>query len=159
MPTVVEKIRAICKEKGIPISQLEKALGYANGYLNPKKAANIRLDRLAEIANYLGVSLTDIDENCTENGTIEILQSLSEEERGVLEAARGIEPVSSLYQSFFSNSQQFLFADAFVQIPLCNSRYQADVDLHQLLFSFLVALPYTVNQFQLFIQSQIALHW
>ena len=90
MPTVVEKIRAICKEKGIPISQLEKALGYANGYLNPKKAANIRLDRLAEIANYLGVSLTDIDENCTDNGTIEILQSLSEEERGLLEVARGM---------------------------------------------------------------------
>ena len=90
MPTVVEKIRAICKEKGIPISQLEKALGYANGYLNPKKAANIRLDRLAEIANYLGVSLTDIDENCTDNGTIEILQSLSDEERALLDVARGM---------------------------------------------------------------------
>lgn len=90
MPTVVEKIRAICEEKGIPVSQLEKALGYGNGYLNPKKAKKIRLDRLAEIANYLGVSLTDIDENCADNGTIEILQSLSEEERGLLEVARGM---------------------------------------------------------------------
>ena len=92
MPTVVEKIRAICKEKGIPISQLEKALGYANGYLNPKKAANIRLDRLAEIANYLGVSLTDIDENCTENGTIEMLQSLRDEDRALLQVARNMTP-------------------------------------------------------------------
>lgn len=92
MPTVVEKIRAICKEKGVPISQLEKALGYANGYLNPKKAANIRLDRLAEIANYLGVSLTDIDENCTDNGTVEMLQSLRDEDRALLQVARNMTP-------------------------------------------------------------------
>ena len=92
MPTMVEKIRAICKEKGIPVSQLEKALGYANGYLNPKKAANIRLDRLAEIANFLGVSLTDIDENFTENGTVEMLQSLRDEDRALLQVARNMTP-------------------------------------------------------------------
>ena len=56
MPTMVERVRAICKAKGIPVSQLEKDLGYANGYLNPKKAETIRKDRIAEIAQYLGVS-------------------------------------------------------------------------------------------------------
>lgn len=90
MPTMVEKIRAICKEKGIAVSRLEKDLGYANGYLNPKKAESLRKDRIVEIANYLGVSEKDIDENCTENGTFELLQSLSDEERGLLEVARGM---------------------------------------------------------------------
>ena len=53
MPSTVEIVRAICKEKDIPISRLEQDLGYGNGYFNPKKAKNIPSDRLAEIAKYL----------------------------------------------------------------------------------------------------------
>lgn len=90
MPTMVERVRAICKAKGIPVSQLEKDLGYANGYLNPKKAETIRKDRIAEIAQYLGVSASEIDENSTDNGTITLLQSLSDEVRGLLEVANGM---------------------------------------------------------------------
>ena len=40
MPSTVEIVRAICKEKDIPISRLEQDLGYGNGYFNPKKAKN-----------------------------------------------------------------------------------------------------------------------
>jgi transcriptional regulator with XRE-family HTH domain len=85
---MVERVRAICKAKGIPVSQLEKDLGYANGYLNPKKAEAIRKDRIAEIAQYLGVSLSDIDENSTDNWTVEALQSLRDVDRLLMEEAR-----------------------------------------------------------------------
>jgi len=91
MPTMVEKIRAICKAKGIPVSRLEKDLGYANGYLNPKKAETLRMDRVAEIAQYLGVSLSDIDENSPENRTVEMLQSLRDADRALLDVARGMD--------------------------------------------------------------------
>ena len=89
---MVEKIRAICKAKGIPVSRLEKDLGYANGYLNPKKAETLRLDRVAEIAQYLGVPLSDIDDNSPENRTVSMLQSLRDEDRALLQVARNMTP-------------------------------------------------------------------
>lgn len=58
MGTTIERIREICKERGIAISSLEKALGYSNGYLNPKKAKDVSGSRLVEIAEYLGVSVS-----------------------------------------------------------------------------------------------------
>lgn len=57
MGTVVERIRTLCKEKGIAVSKLESELGYGNGYLNPKKIQTVTTDRAAEIAQYLGVSV------------------------------------------------------------------------------------------------------
>lgn len=33
----VEYVRDICSKRNIPISQLEKDCGFANGYMNPKK--------------------------------------------------------------------------------------------------------------------------
>ena len=53
---VVERIVEICKVKGIPVSKLEKDLGYGNGFLNPKKVSDIKSGRLFEILDYLGVS-------------------------------------------------------------------------------------------------------
>ncbi len=56
----VEFVRQICKEKGIAISALEKACGYSNGYLNPKKMTKLPYDRAQEIAKYLGVTIEEI---------------------------------------------------------------------------------------------------
>ena len=52
----VEKVKALCKERKIPISHLEKALGYGNGYIGSLKKGSFPDDRLVEIANYLKVS-------------------------------------------------------------------------------------------------------
>lgn len=51
----VEKVKALCKERKIPISRLEKELGYANGYIGQLKKGTFPNDRLVEIANYLNV--------------------------------------------------------------------------------------------------------
>jgi hypothetical protein len=56
----VEYVRDICKKRKIPISTLEKECGFANGYLNPKKATKIPYDRAVLIANYLDVSINNI---------------------------------------------------------------------------------------------------
>lgn len=55
MPSTIENVRKICREKGIPISRIEKDLGYGNGYLNPKKAKSISYERIIEISKYLQV--------------------------------------------------------------------------------------------------------
>lgn len=62
----VEKVKSICKERKIPISRLERDLGYANGYIGQLRKGTFPNDRLVEIANYLNVStsyLTGEDEN------------------------------------------------------------------------------------------------
>lgn len=56
----VEYVRDICKKRKIAISTLEKECGFANGYLNPKKATKIPYDRAVLIANYLDVSINNI---------------------------------------------------------------------------------------------------
>ena len=58
--TDVERVRSICKSKGIAISTLENNLGFGNGYLNPKKAKTISSDRLIAISNYLNVPISEI---------------------------------------------------------------------------------------------------
>lgn len=57
METVIDRIRAACRSRGVPISKLEKDLGFSNGYLNPKKAATVSADRLFAIASYLSVDV------------------------------------------------------------------------------------------------------
>lgn len=62
----VERVRAICKERKIAISKLEKDLGFANGYIGQLRKGVFPADRLSAIANYLNVSpeyLMSGDEN------------------------------------------------------------------------------------------------
>ncbi len=52
----VEYVRQVCKDRGIAISQIEKDLGFANGYLNPKKMTTLPYTRAVAIGAYLGIS-------------------------------------------------------------------------------------------------------
>jgi len=52
----VERVKSICKERKIAISKLEKDLGFSNGYIGQLRKGVFPADRLALIANYLGVS-------------------------------------------------------------------------------------------------------
>lgn len=53
----VELIKTICNERKIPISRLEKDLGFANGYIRKLKEGKIPSNRLLKIADYLKVSM------------------------------------------------------------------------------------------------------
>lgn len=55
MSNGVQIVRAICNDRGIPISTLEKDCGFSNGYLNPKKLVKIPYDRALLIARYLDI--------------------------------------------------------------------------------------------------------
>ena len=76
----VERVKSLCKGRKIPISKLEKDLGFSNGYIGQLRKGVFPADRLASIANYLNVSteyllngteseesaLTKKDEKCIE---------------------------------------------------------------------------------------------
>lgn len=52
----VERVKAICKERKIPISKLERDLGFSNAYIAQLRKGSFPADRLAMIAGYLSVS-------------------------------------------------------------------------------------------------------
>ena len=90
----VEKVKAICKERKIPISRLEKDLGYANGYIGQLRKGTFPDDRLVEIANYLDVAtayLTGEEQKekpalDTENRLNPSYYELSEENRALIDS-------------------------------------------------------------------------
>ena len=107
MSTGVEYVRNICKARKIPISTLEKACGFSNGYLNPKKLNKIPYDRALIIADYLNIDvqnilgsprtestseLTDRDKRDIEKDVINIMEKLTSGEDGP--ASYGGEPLS-----------------------------------------------------------------
>lgn len=55
--TSVDRVKQICKERKIPISKLEKELGFSNGYIGQLKKGVLPDDRLRAIAGYLSVSV------------------------------------------------------------------------------------------------------
>lgn len=99
----VERVKAICKEHKIPISKIERDLGYANGYISQLKKGVFPANRLQDIAEYLGVSteyLLNGDEEKTErkyylnDETAEIAQQLFENRdlRVLFDAAKDASP-------------------------------------------------------------------
>ena len=50
-----ERTRHLCKERGIPISRLERELNFANGYIGQLKK-DLPPERLRKVAEYLQVS-------------------------------------------------------------------------------------------------------
>ena len=52
----VERVKALCKERKIPISRLERDLGFANGYIGQLRKGTFPDDRLIKIAKYLDVT-------------------------------------------------------------------------------------------------------
>jgi len=63
----VERVKQLCKERKIPISRLEKDLGFANGYIGQLRKGTFPDDRLLKIAEYLNISASYTDE--TQTGT------------------------------------------------------------------------------------------
>lgn len=60
----VDKVKALCKERKIPISRLEKECGFANGYIGQLKKGTIPDDRARKIADFFEIPVeTLIDPN------------------------------------------------------------------------------------------------
>lgn len=52
-----EKIRALAKEKGISIPNLEKAVGLGNGTIDGWNKSSPTAENLRKVANFLGVTM------------------------------------------------------------------------------------------------------
>lgn len=105
----VERVKRILKERGIPVSRLEKDLGFANGYISQLRRGSFQSDRLEKIANYLNVSIDYLlhggeNENAAlleEDGDVmEIRDAIRDNPalRALFEASVGV-PASRLYEA------------------------------------------------------------
>ncbi len=56
----VDKVKAICKSRKIPISKLERDLGFSNAYIAQLKKGKIPVDRLLSISKYLNVPFDEL---------------------------------------------------------------------------------------------------
>lgn len=91
----VQYIREICRQRKIPISQLEKDCGFSNGYLNPKKISKISYDRAKKVAEYLGISVSSImGEGETEKTLVDIDKRSASKEEVMFALFRGREHIT-----------------------------------------------------------------
>ncbi|MDY3109282.1 MAG: helix-turn-helix transcriptional regulator, partial [Lachnospiraceae bacterium] len=97
----VERVKEICKERHIPISKLERELGFSNGYIGQLKKGVFPDDRLRKIANYLELSPEYISTGEEPRGkyylneeTAQVAQEIFEnkELRALFDATRDADP-------------------------------------------------------------------
>ena len=88
----VERVRAICKESKIPISRLEKDLGFGNGYIGQLRKGVFPADRLAAIADYLNVSVEYLISGETKNALTSEGERLAELSPAFFRLKQGLEP-------------------------------------------------------------------
>ena len=65
--STVDKVKRICKGRKIPISRLERELGFSNGYINQLRKGTFPSDRLVLISNYLDIPISELLGDDTEN--------------------------------------------------------------------------------------------
>ena len=53
----VDRIIKICKDRQLPISRLERACDFSNGYIKALTRGTMPADKLEKVAKYLGVSV------------------------------------------------------------------------------------------------------
>lgn len=84
--STVDKVKKICKSRKIPISRLEKDLGFSNGYINQLRKGTFPSDRLALISKYLDVPISELlgdninspNDTLTDSDRKDIAKSLDE---------------------------------------------------------------------------------
>lgn len=96
----VERVKQICKQRGIAIAKLERECAFSNGYIRGLREGRLPADRLYKIAEYLDVSpeyiLTGKEPTpyYDKIETAEIAEELfkNEDIRALLSAAQGLPP-------------------------------------------------------------------
>ena len=90
----VDRVKKICKDRKIPISKLERELGFSNGYISQLRKGVFPADRLVLIADYLRVSadflMTGVDsDGLTEKDNRDIAKDMESIRTKLLNGADG----------------------------------------------------------------------
>lgn len=106
----VDYVKKVCSDRGLPISKLERDLGFSNAYISGLKKGKFPADRLYMIAEYLDIPAEKImypdretkKKEYYTNETAEIAQAIfdSDELRLLFHAAADADPedIQTAYQ-------------------------------------------------------------
>jgi len=101
--TPAEIVLELCKERGVKVSNLEKACGFSNGYIKGLKNGKISAERVRIIGDHFGVPYHKIDpdifpetteEHYLNPETVRIAQEVFDDPdlRLLFEAAKDVKP-------------------------------------------------------------------
>ena len=94
---MVERIRELCSSRGTTIAQLERELGLSKASISKWDESRPSIDKVQKVSNYFGLTVsellneeikTPVSDN--RDGLIDALSTLREEERALLQVARGM---------------------------------------------------------------------
>ena len=98
----VEKVKAELKKQKIPVSKMERELGFANGYIGQLKKGSIPLGRLQQIADFLGKPLGNFIPDSAiisvEDMTEEQLRKLERQQQWIEQQKQEAEDAKNEYQ-------------------------------------------------------------
>lgn len=109
-----ERIKELCKKKGVTITGLERELGFARGSLSKIDKNQPSADRLEKLSNYFGlpvdyfleVQKTGHDKEYYDDETLEMAQALYDNPdlRALMKAAMSVnkDSISSLTQLLYT---------------------------------------------------------
>ena len=87
---MVERIEALCKEKGVSFRKVEMALGFSNGILRSWEKKTPSADKLAAVAEYFGVTMEYLLTGEEKQPTVS--DELSEKNQRLIEWFRSLPP-------------------------------------------------------------------
>ena len=114
----VDRVKKICKDRKIPISKLERELGFSNGYISQLRKGVFPADRLVLIADYLQVSadflMTGIDsDGLTEKDNRDIAKDMESIRTKLL---NGAEVLKIRHYLFYHSDQPFFHSSCICKL-------------------------------------------
>lgn len=55
-----DNVKQACREKGVSVSALEKAVGFSNGCISKWNESEPGIHKVQKVAHYLGVAIEDL---------------------------------------------------------------------------------------------------
>lgn len=97
---MLDKIKRICREKGIPIYKMEEDLGLASGYVSKLSRSSPNLKNAVKIADYLGVTICELmNRECCITNTLRNREKTQSE---VLISAEWVENLENRFKHLVS---------------------------------------------------------
>ena len=104
--TCVEKILSILEYKKIPVSRMERELGFGNGYIKQLKKGTLPSDRLIAVSNYLRVPMEDLLSDSKERVEADVANYLAKADTDLCFALYG-EPADELTREDLNQIREY----------------------------------------------------
>ena len=115
----IDNVLKVCKERKIPISKLEKDLGFGNGYVKNLKKG-LPVDRALKVADYLGVSEHELFPDIPKRIRLKQAVDMIEAQKRVYEKSHGTHVITATAYDENGNAYPIILGEV-DDIPIVES--------------------------------------